>query len=711
MRFCPFCAQETSDEAGRCVHCGRRIGARTAQNSVVPLPPAAPGLHPTMLGLGPGSSRAQAPEVPVGPTVIGNPAGVLGDFGDPPSGDSPSALDTVVHEPQATKVITAGKLPGQRDSALHPGVPTRADSALDEDTKLPPHAPGMVLPIQPPAHAHKLRPALFDPPTLPGLVNTRRSAPARLGDSLDGLPVPAGVDPGKSRKDADPTPFRRGRASPASGARDSASLGQSGPTVVSSSPSSTFPTGGPVIASQHDEPSDSTSKMSLADLAMSGPSAAVMLAAARGGTAGPKVSQNNIPALPPPPVGPHQGMPMPMPMPSALTGPVSLPPGFVSGADPVTGPSRLPHTGSLVTPVPLSPRPPTLARLPLIPASPSSPGLLDSLIYLIPVAQGVWARRREQARIRGGLFEVQQSLDVVLLGLGRDAYEERLATPQVAEEMDLVRQAEERREQATRHSDRLQKRRSVEEQRLGTLIAEQQQAIHTLSTEADRLEGELRQRARARRTQLGDVSRIDEVLRKLARVAESSDARARAAKEPQAASQARARGDSARGQAEALLPQRETALREIGLLDGPIVQLTQDLGRTRSELGLRKKELLRQQSDKEKLLTGIDADLKLCQAEQEAAEREMQQRMMTIGTVVNLTRPHGTRYVPHYGRVDEIKGRLMEAESLVAQLDTESDLYDEKSVQKGLVILGAGGLCVGLVVALIYIIMALLQHR
>ena len=125
---------------------------------------------------------------------------------------------------------------------------------------------------------------------------------------------------------------------------------------------------------------------------------------------------------------------------------------------------------------------------------------------------------------------------------------------------------------------------------------------------------------------------------------------------------------------------------------------------------MRKKELSRQQSDKDKLLHGIDTDLRLCQAEQEAAEREMQQRLMTIGTVVNLTRPQGAVYTPHYVRVDEIKGRLMEAESLVAQLDTESDLYDQKSVQKGLVILGAAGLSLGLLVALFYIILALV-HR
>jgi hypothetical protein len=48
MRFCPFCAQENSDEGAECVHCGRRLPVVAAGNTGMAraLPPAAPAVRP-----------------------------------------------------------------------------------------------------------------------------------------------------------------------------------------------------------------------------------------------------------------------------------------------------------------------------------------------------------------------------------------------------------------------------------------------------------------------------------------------------------------------------------------------------------------------------------------------------------------------------------------------------------------------------------------
>ena len=319
MRFCPFCAKETSDDAGRCVHCGRRLSARTAQNAVVSQQPPGAPLHPTMLGLGPGKGRpAQVDrldkDAPVGPTAIGSPAGFAADFSEPPSSESPTGGDTVVREPQPTKVIGPGKLAGQ--IAQKP----RPDNPLDEETRLPPHAPGMVHPGGAGKHSQAVLPA-FD-------GAQRGGAPFKDTAQRDGVPsIDPPTSPGTSprrRPAGNRTPFQRGRNSPVGGTRTPAPVGAaglqvSGPTIVNDAPGG--PQGqkhsGPAIASSRESP-DATSQMAVGDM--------MALGVPLGGPSdqSPKTSQNNIPALPPPPRGPTQ-------QPSAVTGPMPLPP-MPSGA-------------------------------------------------------------------------------------------------------------------------------------------------------------------------------------------------------------------------------------------------------------------------------------------------------------------------------------------------------------------------------------------
>lgn len=632
MRFCPFCAQETSDDAGRCVHCGRRLGARTAQNTLVPTGgqgPAAPArpaapIKPTMLGIGPATAPGdEADEGGGGPTTIGGPAGILGDA-------EPSAPHR-----GATRAAASGR--------------RGADAALDEETQLPPPAPGLEAPT-----------TSFDPPTSPGIRTGARRGGS--GPNAGARPQPQGQAPVR-RLPEDSAAAPGGPRRPASGPRGEA------PAVPEPS-----------------EGADLTSPMSRIEaesLLFDGPGA---LFGGEGDR--PKSSQSAIPALPPPPT--PQAAPQATPS-SLRSSPLEATP--LQPARPVTAslPVRLPPSAT--------------AEMPVIPAAPPSPSILGAVRYLWPVARGLLARRKEGARIRKSLVVVQQSLDGILLRLGRVAFEEKLRAPHLSEEMALLRQADERRAYALSQTTQLVTVRRTEEQRRGTQEGDLQQAIDTLSREAEKLDGELRQRAAERRRAQAELSRIDDDLRRLARTAEEADARAQQAQGP-AASQARAQADSARGQAEALRPQREARQRDAEALEEPIDQLTQALALTRSELGLRRQELTRQRAEKEKLLAELDADMGRSQAEQEAAEREMQQRMMTVGTLINLHREAGPRYEPLYQQIDEIKAQLTAYEATLARLDTESISYDQEAVQKALLLLGGAGLLLGLLIAAVYLIWA-----
>ncbi|MCS6914950.1 MAG: hypothetical protein RMK29_11440 [Myxococcales bacterium] len=590
MRFCPFCAQETSDSAGRCEHCGRRLGARTMQHAALSVQKPPP--KETILGLGPPSNPDG--EGYEGPTTVGGPAGISLPEGRGPASDRPL------------------------DLPLRPfgGGGRKADSALEEDTHLPPPAPGM----EPLSAMEATNPAI-------------RTAWRPSGPSSPPM-RPRGQAPVRRLPDD---------ARPVSGQPLE-------PTAVLSSPGA------------HD---------------LTTPLASVPAEALIEDPSGPErdsPSQGAL-ALPPPPGPPSSQTPLLAPR--------------------MTGSHRLTVL--------------TLGELPPIPAAPSAPGLMAALRYLWPVARGLWARRKEQGHIRRNLVRMQQSLDGILLRLGRVAFEEGLDTPHLREEMSLLRLADKRRSYALDQTTQLLTVRQTEEQRRSVQEAELQRQIAALSREAEQLDAELRQRAAERRRLLGELSAIDADLRRLARIAEQAELRAAQAQGP-AASQWRARAESARGQSEALRPQREARQRNAEALEAPMAELTQRLAVTRSELGLRRQELRRQQHEKTKLLAELDADMRRSQAEQEAAEREMQQRMMTIGTIVNLNRPVGARYEPLYQEIDEVKAQLTAYEATLARLDTESISYDQEAVQKGLLLLGGMGFLLGLMVAALYVLWALARR-
>jgi hypothetical protein len=570
-------------------------------------------------GLGPGQPPAPEHDLGGGPTVLSGPA----ELEDDPSVSLPPGL---LDEPRASgdTLVLAGVRP---TSGARGG-------ALDEETNLPPPAPGMEAPL----------PGV-DPPTAPG----RKAASGPEGRPRGQAPV--------ARLPEEQTAVRHPHAEDDSG-------GLTGPMMRMDPSAETVPS--------------------------------------------PKASPV-IPSLPPPPgTRPSPVTPISVPGP---TPPRGTPlPGPAAPMAIAASPSSA-ITASGVGPQPTSSLATGVVMLPQIPAAPETRSVLSSVIYLWPVSQGIWSRRREGARIRRNLVTVQQSLDGLLLQLGKVAFDENAASPPLLDEMTLLKQAEERRDRAIKQTTHLMEVRSAEEQRRAALEADQGQAIAALTRQAEGLDNELRQLADQRRQQLAEIARIDAELRRLQRAAEQADGRARKAQDPQAASQARAQADSARGQAEALQPHREGAAQQARALDEPIQALTQQLGGVRSELGLRQKELLRQQEEKAKILQALDADIRLNQAERAAAEDEMQQRLMTVGTLVNLYRNTGARYQPLYQQVDEIRAQLAAYEATLARLQTESMSYDRQAVQKGLLVLGALGLALGLLLAVIYLIWAVASRR
>jgi hypothetical protein len=358
---------------------------------------------------------------------------------------------------------------------------------------------------------------------------------------------------------------------------------------------------------------------------------------------------------------------------------------------------------------------PTLA-LPPMPPKPGSPKILEAVMYLPPLAKAIWARKKAQDHIRSLLHGDQRILDQVLRDLGRAAREAQLDVPAVAEEMRRVKAEEDRRNKAERDLKTLEDDREKELQRWGAEEAERNQDLGQRDGEIHAAEEELKKKGDERRTHDAERAKIDAQIRGFEKKAAAEDTRAARAENmppekgggPNTVANAEAAAEQARKEATALIPARDVAKARVEALDGPIAVLTKQVVDGRALQAQKKKELTDAQASHKRTLTQFDADKRRCEAERDGAEREMSQRFVAAGTLLNLNRVEGERFQPIYARIDELKAGVNAREAAIVRLESERRSYDRPAVQKGLVTIGVA---VGVLILLLIILVVVLGRH
>jgi hypothetical protein len=333
-------------------------------------------------------------------------------------------------------------------------------------------------------------------------------------------------------------------------------------------------------------------------------------------------------------------------------------------------------------------------------------------MYLPPLAKAIWARKKAQDNIRALLHGDQKLLDQVLRDLGRAAREAKLDVPAVAEEMRRVRAEEDRRSGADKQLLEIDQSRSNELERWGAEEAERKQDFDEREGQIRNAEEELRKKGDERRVHDAERAKIDAQIRTLEKKAAQEDARAAKADVtppekgggPNTAANARATADSARKEATGLIPSRDIARAKVEALDAPIGALTKQVVDGRASLSLKRKELTEAQAAHKRTLGSFDTDKRRAEAEREGAEREMSQRFVAAGTLLNLNRVQDSRFQSLYERIDELKAGVNAREAAIVRLEGERRGYDRSAVQKGLLTLGiAAGAVILLLIILIIV--------
>ena len=128
------------------------------------------------------------------------------------------------------------------------------------------------------------------------------------------------------------------------------------------------------------------------------------------------------------------------------------------------------------------------------------------------------------------------------------------------------------------------------------------------------------------------------------------------------------------------------------ILAASIALLTEKLTDARATLAQKKKETTEATSTHEQTLQDLQVKRERAIAERDSAERELTQRFVTAGTILNLNRVEHPKLAPLFARVDELKGAVNAREAAIVRLEAERRVYDRAAVQKGLMTVGIEGM-------------------
>jgi hypothetical protein len=661
MRFCPFCSAENADELAVCQACGRRLP---------PLPPRRAGSKgpPTGITLPPRAGATAPPPIPrrAGATV------------PPPIPSNAPAADpvtSVVTKPvdKATPAPKPADLPTpvvSRDSAPSlPPPPDPRQGLLDALT------PG-------PAAERKSVPP--DAPSSDG--PTRRRTDVSAEDATSRRRTEVSGDDGATQVEAEPYTDAPTRARRPSGAPLSPTAfsrpGTSSqpPPIANPAPRSSSPSQPP--------PMRSSSPSQPPPMRSSSPSQ-------------PPPMRSSSPSQPPPMRAHRPSAPPPLPRTTVDVDrtPVTAPP--IEALRP-RGPNEPPPTRigrSDATDRPFTP--PKVLPVPEIP----EPGLIHAARYAYTFWRARWQRRGAIRQLGVEIKQDTEALDQVLGALGRAARAVRVEGRVFSAENAAISQAEERIAGLQQEAGEAEGRKTEEnskfidiERERTTKLSEAERQVEEAQRELTHLEAQ----RRAARDKRKDLERRQKAHLK---AADDHERQAVAAQMGDQRTQLRVAAEGHRKEAAALEPERQELDRNLASLERPIGEATAKLDAGKAELDAAKRSLNDAREGHTHRLAELDAEQKRKSREVALAEGEIQRRLVTLGTLVNLNRIEDPSFVELYERIDRLRGAITARTTEIEKLTAEREAYDRGTLVRGVATIG--GAFVALI-ALIVIFRAIL---
>ncbi len=361
-------------------------------------------------------------------------------------------------------------------------------------------------------------------------------------------------------------------------------------------------------------------------------------------------------------------------------------------------PSRPPPVAALVPigeppptrilrPEALADRPFTPPKVHAIPEIPE-PGLVNAARYALHFGRARYQRRGAIKVLAVEIKQDTEALDQVLGGLGKVARTVRVDGRVFSAENSAIADAEERVAQLNREHNDVDARKAEEntkfidiERERNAKLAEAERMVEEGQRELAYLEG----RRRALRDQRKELERRQKAYLK---AAEDSDRQSGAAGMGDTRIELRRTAEHHRKEAAALEPERQDIDRQLGALDKPISEGTAKLDAAKAELDAAKRSLSDAREGHNHRLAELDAEQKRKAREIAQAESEIQRRLVTLGTLVNLNRIDDPRFEELYQRVDRLRGAITARTTEVEKLTAEREAFDRGTLVRGISVIG-----------------------
>ncbi|HEY1555602.1 MAG TPA: hypothetical protein VGF94_12280 [Kofleriaceae bacterium] len=341
--------------------------------------------------------------------------------------------------------------------------------------------------------------------------------------------------------------------------------------------------------------------------------------------------------------------------------------------------------------------PPKVLAVPEIP----EPGLVSAARYTYIFWRARWQRRGAIKQLAVEIKQDTEALDQVLGSLGRAARGAHVVGRVFSAENQAIDMAEERINGLRKELGDVEGRKAEEASKFVDVERERNEKLGEAERLVDEAQRELAHLEGQRRGLRDKRKELERRQRAHLKAAEDQDRQAGSQQMGDQRQELRRAAEDHRREAAALEPERQDHDRKLAGLERPINEAAAKLDAAKAELDAAKRSLNDAREGHTHRNAELDAEQKRKQREIGLGESEIQRRLVTLGTLVNLNRidpasqaPPGSvhlgdpSFAELYERIDRLRGAITARTTEIEKLTAEREAYDRGTLVRGVVVIG-----------------------
>jgi chromosome segregation ATPase len=341
-------------------------------------------------------------------------------------------------------------------------------------------------------------------------------------------------------------------------------------------------------------------------------------------------------------------------------------------------------------------RPPKLDPIPEVPEG----GLLNAARYALSFVRARWQRRSAIKALTEDIRTETTSLDSVLGALGKQVRSLGIDNRGLSSENAAIA----KRAKAEQDSAELTNREAEENAKFSEVAGDRESKVRDAEDMLEKAEREHGALDAQRRGLRDKRKQIEQRQKSYLKNAEDREGQAGKSQLGDERMNMRRAADDLRRDAAGLDPERQDIERRLAALERPIGQALAKVEALKQELDSAKRGLNDAREGHRHRLAEVEAEQGRKSRELALADAEVQRRLVTLGTLVNLHRIERPEFTELYARVDKLRGAIGAQSTEIDRLTAEREAYDKGSLVRGFAAIGGGVVAViTLIVVLVWI--------